>query len=300
VQTPVAASAICGGSAPYAKWLNEDVSYIITPAEREHFVRLGSSPECATFIEDFWAKRGSGVKEEHYRRIMWVNRRYQGDPPGWTTDRGRIYIVYGPPAEIEAHPSGSRIQRPLEQGGGITSTHPFELWLYRHVPGIGDDIRFEFVDNKMDGSYPLVAVRDRINTAILQRPPGHTGAGPMQAIFVNPRVFIDGADRGSAGVTSVSGSLLFAAHRAVGGFELAFEANALPGSAAIGVVKGNRLEAHAGGHTLGIETSVPIFAGQTVTVYGRFDPNYSAREVVEFGVGVLRRPELGVPLNLPR
>lgn len=294
----VVPSAKCGGSGPYAKWLNEDVAYIITPAELEQFLRLGSAPECAAFIQDFWAKRGDEAKEEHYRRIAWVNGRYPGEPPGWTTDRGRIYILYGPPAEIESHPSGRRIQRPPAQGGGITATHPFELWLYRHVPGIGDDIRFEFVDNKMDGSYSLVAVRDRTDTAILQRPPGQPGAGPIHAILLNPRVFIDGADRGSAGVTSVSGSVLFAAHRGVGGFEIGFEADRLPGSAAIGVVKGNRLEAQAGGHTLRIEASAPIFAGQTVTVYGRFDPKYEAREKVEFGAGTLS-PLIGVPLRMP-
>ncbi|MGH9628700.1 MAG: GWxTD domain-containing protein, partial [Bryobacteraceae bacterium] len=98
--------------APFQKWLQEDIVYIISPVERAAFVRLTSDPERQRFIEQFWLRRDPSpgtaqneYKEEHYRRIAYANQRFRGEQPGWNTHRGRIYIVYGPPDEIEAHPS---------------------------------------------------------------------------------------------------------------------------------------------------------------------------------------------------
>lgn len=147
---------------PYRKWLNEDVGYIITDEERQAFKRLQTDDEKQQFIEQFWMRRDptpdsseNEFKEEHYRRIAYANERYASGIPGWKTDRGRIYITFGPPAEIESHPSGGTYERPFEEGGGTTSTYPFEKWRYRWIEGIGNDVNIEFVDPTMTGEYRM-------------------------------------------------------------------------------------------------------------------------------------------------
>ena len=147
---------------PYKKWLNEDVTYIITDEERAAFKRLSTDEEREQFIEGFWLRRDptpdtieNEFKEEHYRRIAYANERYASGIPGWKTDRGRIYITYGPPDEIDSHPSGGSYERPMEEGGGETSTYPFETWRYRYIDGIGNDINIEFVDPTMTGEYHM-------------------------------------------------------------------------------------------------------------------------------------------------
>ena len=145
---------------PYKKWLNEDVSYIITDEEKKAFKRLNNDDEREQFIENFWLRRDptpdteeNEYKEEHYRRIAYANEHFASGIPGWKTDRGRIYIVYGPPDEIESHASGGTYERPIEEGGGETSTYPFEKWRYRYIDGIGNNVELEFVDTTMTGEY---------------------------------------------------------------------------------------------------------------------------------------------------
>jgi GWxTD domain-containing protein len=147
---------------PYRKWLTEDVGYIITDEERQAFKRMATDDERQNFIESFWLRRDptpdtaeNEFKEEHYRRIAYANERFASGIPGWKTDRGRIYITFGPPAEIESHPSGGSYERPYEEGGGTTSTYPFEKWRYRWIEGIGTDINIEFVDPTMTGEYRM-------------------------------------------------------------------------------------------------------------------------------------------------
>jgi GWxTD domain-containing protein len=147
---------------PYKKWLNEDVAYIISDEERAAFKRLQTDEERDQFIEQFWLRRDptpdtveNEFKEEHYRRIAYANERFASGIPGWKTDRGRIYIMYGPPDEINAHPSGGAYTRPIEEGGGQTSTYPFETWRYRYIEGIGTNVELEFVDPTMSGEYHL-------------------------------------------------------------------------------------------------------------------------------------------------
>src|SRR5215475_4474646 len=147
---------------PYRKWLNEDVAYIISDEERTAFKRLQTDEEREQFIEQFWLRRDptpdsveNEYKEEHYRRIAYANEHYASGIPGWKTDRGRIYITYGPPDEIESHPSGGTYERPPEEGGGTTSTFPFEQWRYRYIEDIGNDIIIEFVDPTMSGEYRM-------------------------------------------------------------------------------------------------------------------------------------------------
>jgi len=147
---------------PFRRWLNEDVSYIITDEERTAFKRLATDEEREQFIEQFWLRRDptpdsqeNEFKEEHYRRIAYANERYASGIPGWKSDRGRIYIAFGPPDEIESRPSGGTYERPIEEGGGTTSTYPFEKWRYRWIEGIGTDIIIEFVDPTMTGEYRM-------------------------------------------------------------------------------------------------------------------------------------------------
>ncbi|MCZ2150182.1 MAG: GWxTD domain-containing protein [Bryobacterales bacterium] len=147
---------------PYRKWLNEDVGYIISDEERKAFRNLNTDEEREQFIEQFWLRRDptpdtqeNEFKEEHYRRIAYANERFASGIPGWKTDRGRIYITFGPPDEIESHPSGGTYERPYEEGGGTTSTYPFEQWRYRWLEGIGSDIIIEFVDTTMTGEYRM-------------------------------------------------------------------------------------------------------------------------------------------------
>ena len=147
---------------PYRKWLSEDVAYIITDEERAAFKRLQTDEEREQFIEQFWLRRDptpdtveNEFKEEHYRRIAYANEHYASGIPGWKTDRGRIYITYGPPDENESHPSGGTYERPPEEGGGETSTFPFEQWRYRYIEGVGTNIIIEFVDPTMTVEYHI-------------------------------------------------------------------------------------------------------------------------------------------------
>lgn len=147
---------------PWKKWLNEDVVYIITDEEKQAFKRLKTDEERQEFVEAFWRRRDptpdteeNEFKEEHYRRIAYANDHYASGIPGWKTDRGMIYIKYGPPDEIDSHPSGGSYERPYEEGGGETSTYPFEDWRYRYIEGIGTNIVIEFVDTTMSGEYHI-------------------------------------------------------------------------------------------------------------------------------------------------
>jgi GWxTD domain-containing protein len=147
---------------PYKKWMNEEVVYIISDEERKAFKAFSTDEERQQFIEGFWLRRDptpdteeNEYREEHYRRIAYANERFASGIPGWKTDRGRIYIAYGPPDEIESHPSGGSYQRPYEEGGGNTSTFPFEKWRYRYIEGIGNDVNIEFVDTTMSGEYRM-------------------------------------------------------------------------------------------------------------------------------------------------
>jgi len=146
----------------YRKWLDEDVVYIITSEEMERFLALKTNEERDFFIEQFWARRSPDprssnnfFKAEHYSRIAYANEHFASAIPGWRTDRGRIYILYGKPDDIESHPNGGAYKRPFNEGGGTATTHPFEKWRYRHIDGVGDDIEIEFVDKSMKGEYRM-------------------------------------------------------------------------------------------------------------------------------------------------
>ncbi len=152
----------------YKKWLDEDVRWIITDEELSAFKKLANNSERDVFIEGFWQRRDptpdtaeNEYKEEHYRRIAYANEHYAAGMPGWRTDRGRIYIMYGPPTSIDSHPMGGPYQRPADEGGGQTSTFPFEVWRYRYLEGIGQEIELEFVDDCGCGAYEMTLDRSK-------------------------------------------------------------------------------------------------------------------------------------------
>ena len=152
----------------YKKWLDEDVRWIITDEELSAFKKLSNNAERDIFIEGFWQRRDptpdtaeNEYKEEHYRRIAYANEHYAAGMPGWRTDRGRIYIMYGPPTSIDSHPMGGPYQRSAEEGGGSTQTFPFEVWRYRYLEGIGQEIEIEFVDDCGCGAYEMTLDRSK-------------------------------------------------------------------------------------------------------------------------------------------
>jgi GWxTD domain-containing protein len=144
----------------YKTWLEQDVSYIISDEERKAFKTLSNDEERDSFMENFWLRRNPNpdspeneFRDEHYRRIAYANEHFAAGKPGWKTDRGHIYISFGPPDSIDAHPSGGHYQRTQEEGGGSTVTYPFEVWHYRHLEGVGDNIDMEFVDTCQCSDY---------------------------------------------------------------------------------------------------------------------------------------------------
>ena len=163
-------------SKTYKKWLNEDVVWIITDEERAAFKQLSNDEERDNFIEAFWQRRDptpdteeNEYKEEHYRRIAYANEHFAAGIPGWKSDRGRIYIMYGPADEVDSHPSGGTYERPMEEGGGETSTFPFEDWRYRYLEGIGQEVIIEFVDTCMCGDFHMTMDRSE-KDALLYTP----------------------------------------------------------------------------------------------------------------------------------
>jgi GWxTD domain-containing protein len=164
-------------STAYKTWLNQDVVWIITDEETKAFKSLSNDEEREAFIEQFWLRRNPNpdspeneFREEHYRRIAYANEHFAAGKPGWKTDRGHIYIAYGPPDSQETHPSGGAYQRPMSEGGGETSTFPFEVWNYRHLEGVGENVDLEFVDTCQCGDYHFTI--DRSEKDALKMVPG--------------------------------------------------------------------------------------------------------------------------------
>jgi GWxTD domain-containing protein len=167
----------------YKDWLEKDVAYIITEEERKAFKKLATDDERERFIEEFWRRRDpdpdtdeNEYREEYYERIAYANEHFASGIPGWKSDRGRIWIMYGKPDETETHPAGGNYQREPSEGGGSTTTYPFEKWFYRYLPGVGSGIEIEFVDPTGSGEYRIARNPDE-KDALLTIP----GAGLTMA-----------------------------------------------------------------------------------------------------------------------
>ncbi|MDP8988663.1 MAG: GWxTD domain-containing protein [Acidobacteriota bacterium] len=146
---------------PYKKWLTEDVGYIISDDERKAFKAFQTDEERDQFVEQFWLRRDptpdteeNEYREEHYRRIAYANQYFASGIPGWKSDRGMIYIKYGPPDERDQHNGGTE-ERDIQEGGGTTSMFPYEKWRYRYLEGFPPNVEIEFVDTTMTGEFRM-------------------------------------------------------------------------------------------------------------------------------------------------
>ena len=186
----------------YKKWINNDVAYIITKEELRAFKALATDEERENFIENFWRRRDPNpdteeneYREEYYERIAYANEHFASGIPGWRTDRGRIYISWGKPDSIESHPSGGAYDRPSYEGGGSTTTYPFEVWFYRHLDNVGDGIEIEFVDPTGTGEYRMA--RDANEKDALMMVPG-AGLTTAEQLGANKADRISGINNGGA------------------------------------------------------------------------------------------------------
>ena len=137
----------------YKKWLEEDVVYIITPLEKEVFLKLKINRERDAFIEAFWRQRDPSpgsqeneFKTEHYRRIKYANRYFgrNAPKPGWRTDRGRVYIILGEPQDRVTY-------------AGNQSVYPSEIWWYQpdSKSGLPPGFNLVFFQEKGSGDFRL-------------------------------------------------------------------------------------------------------------------------------------------------
>jgi len=197
-------------SSFYKKWVDEDVRWIITDEERKTFNSLKTDEEREQFIEQFWLRRdpdpdtdSNEYKEEYFQRIAYSNEHFTSGIPGWKTDRGRIYVMFGKPDQKESHPSGGGYDRPTWEGGGRTTTYPFEIWWYRYIEGVGSDVEIEFVDPTGTGEYRIARSPDE-KDALLYVP----GAGLTLAEELGL------ADKGDRIAYGNRGSSMFGGQRA--------------------------------------------------------------------------------------
>jgi GWxTD domain-containing protein len=156
----------------YVNWIN-DVDLILTQSERDAWKKLETDDEREKFIEGFWHSRDpdpdteeNEFKQEFFERIAYANEHFSSGKPGRLTDRGRIYIKFGKPDEVESHPAGGSYERPSYEGGGSTSTYPFEKWFYRHIPNVGNGVEIEFVDPTGSGEYRIARNPDEKDALI--------------------------------------------------------------------------------------------------------------------------------------
>jgi GWxTD domain-containing protein len=147
---------------PYGEWLKFEVSYLITDEEKNAFKRLTTDDEREQFIESFWERRSpdpgspeNAFKEEYYRRIAFANQAFSAWIRGWRTDRGRIYIQYGPPDEIDSYPNGGTLNAGDENGSPQHVEFPFEEWKFRYIDGLGTNVVLDFIDSTKMGEYHL-------------------------------------------------------------------------------------------------------------------------------------------------
>ena len=193
----------------FKKWLDEDVVYIITPEEKGIFRKLTTDEEREQFIEQFWQRRDPNpltvdneFKIEHYRRIAYANDHYQSGKAGWKTDRGHIYILFGPPNEIQTNPSGHVYNRDMNQGGGHTTTFPYEVWFYRNIEGIGSGVEIEFVDASMSGEYRMAISPEEKDALLYASGTGNTLLEEMGYENREDRIR-------NMGIKNVSGNTMF-------------------------------------------------------------------------------------------
>jgi GWxTD domain-containing protein len=142
-------------------WPKQDVKLIITADEQKAYDKLQTNEERENFIGDFWHRRDptpdteeNEYREQYYERVTYANEHFGSGKAGWLTDRGRIYVKWGKPDEVESHPAGGTVQRTGYAEGSAT-TYPFETWFYRNLNGVGSGVEVEFVDPTSTGEYRI-------------------------------------------------------------------------------------------------------------------------------------------------
>lgn len=161
----------------FVEWIKEH-DLIVTKSEREAWDKLATDDEREKFIEEFWRVRDpdpdteeNEYKLQFYERVAYANEHFTSGKAGRFTDRGRIYIKFGKPDSVESHPSGGYYERPSWEGGGSTSTYPFEKWFYRHIQNVRNGIELEFVDPTGSGEFRLARNPDEKDALL------HVGGG---------------------------------------------------------------------------------------------------------------------------
>jgi GWxTD domain-containing protein len=161
----------------FVEWI-KDHDLILTQSERDAWKKLDNDEERDKFIEDFWRSRDfdpdtveNEFKDQFYERVAYANEHFSSGKPGRLTDRGRIYIKFGKPNSVESRPAGGSYEREPWEGGGSTSTYPFERWFYRYIPNVRSGVTLEFVDPTGTGEYRLARNPDEKDALI------HTGGG---------------------------------------------------------------------------------------------------------------------------
>lgn len=126
----------------------QEARYIATSNEISQYQKLSGAEPKRIFIYDFWKKRNTNpvsqvnsYRQTYMERVAYANAHFGvGKGQGWSTDRGRVYILYGPPDEIDRHPNE-------------TDSRPYEIWYYNSIEG---GVNFVFVDRTGFGDYTLV------------------------------------------------------------------------------------------------------------------------------------------------
>ncbi len=161
----------------FVEWI-KDHDLILTQSERDAWKLLDNDDEREKFIEEVWRSRDpdpdtqeNEFKEQFYERVAYANEHFSSGKPGRLTDRGRIYIKFGKPDSVESRPAGGAYERESWEGGGSTTTYPFERWFYRYIPNVRSGVTLEFVDPTGTGEYRLAKNSDEKDALI------HTGGG---------------------------------------------------------------------------------------------------------------------------
>ena len=141
----------CGGGPkikldPVSKDFYDTARLIMTKQESKIFKHLPDKESREEFIDEFWVKRDpdkdteeNEFKEEFFSRIEYANTHFFEGPPGWKTDRGRMYIYFGPPDRMDQNPMSN-----------IQNLRGWILWVYYRY-----GFAVYFFDRRGDGQYNI-------------------------------------------------------------------------------------------------------------------------------------------------
>ncbi len=124
--------------------LDREFAYARYEAQPEEFRRyeaLSGVESKSTFLTEFWSKRSPGLRDLYLERVTYANSHYRVmGKEGYSTDRGRVYIIYGPASDYDRHPNEPQMK-------------PYEVWTYEAIQG---GVIFAFVQRVANGEYELV------------------------------------------------------------------------------------------------------------------------------------------------